>query len=822
MHIKRFIFGILAALFLCSSIYAANEVILTDTGLHVFDSADLTAIAYEGIGVSTTDGQIIINGAYVLPTTDGAATYQLTTNGSGTVSWAAAGGTFAGGSITSDITFTSNGVDILPNTTTAHTWSIQAYDVDAPAYRDVLRWTNGDTPAVVLGATQDSLAITSTGLNVTTAGAVTGVTDLTVAGAVTGVTDLTASGTLTAGDWSIGTFTTTGVTTLGNNTAAVSIASTGIDISAAGAVSNVTTLGMSGDLTNSAGDLIVANGKGLKGSTTNGETVSVFGYDVGVGYVSALTITNNATPATVLGNTSGTTAISSSDWTISTAGNMAGIGTIAADGVITSTNSTDASDLSTASVVLAGGLAVTKQLYVGDDIDMSVSTTGTYDLTLKTNQADALSIKDSAADIIVFGTLTGAPTVTITPATDVVGAFTAGSVASDAAVSGTTITASTGFALGDGDYIGVTSNEIITFATAGNINVSGANFAVGTTSADDVQPTFKVQGDADSDAGGDTDEAITITLTPNATPTLATWGFTSTQSAGYTFDKSVAFTSGITFPAGASYIPIKVGAKSNSADAALILVGATDDTGGVQIFGDDGGDPVGDITSPLWTRYLLTVGQSSGATQAGAFLQLKTEGTLEFDTGSIVAAKVYNQAGTVTLATDAEYGIINAGMTLAGNMTIPAGTMASGIDINIGGSGTLNTSGSGIGAGLVIRNKGEGAVWNTGILIGDGTTTAIDIGNTETGIDFTGNVTVAAISMNSATFAAGDHEIELREGVGGEKTIIASGTASDDAAIVTAVGSDASIADGSIYIEVGATPTLWMKISDTWTALTWN
>jgi len=45
-------------------------------------------------------------------------------------------------------------------------------------------------------------------------------------------------------------------------------------------------------------------------------------------------------------------------------------------------------------------------------------------------------------------------------------------------VGGTTITASTGFALGDGDYIGVTSNEIITFATAGTITVSGADFLV--------------------------------------------------------------------------------------------------------------------------------------------------------------------------------------------------------------------------------------------------------------------------------------------------------------------------------------------------------
>jgi hypothetical protein len=57
---------------------------------------------------------------------------------------------------------------------------------------------------------------------------------------------------------------------------------------------------------------------------------------------------------------------------------------------------------------------------------------------------------------------------------DVVGDFTAGTITSDAGVGGTTITASTGFALGDTDYIGITGNEIITFNAAGTIVVSGA------------------------------------------------------------------------------------------------------------------------------------------------------------------------------------------------------------------------------------------------------------------------------------------------------------------------------------------------------------
>jgi hypothetical protein len=69
---------------------------------------------------------------------------------------------------------------------------------------------------------------------------------------------------------------------------------------------------------------------------------------------------------------------------------------------------------------------------------------------------------------------------------------------------------------------------------------------------------------------------------------------------------STITTTGISFAGGGSYNPIQIGVKSNTADAGLILVGATDDTGGVMIFCDDGNDTIGSITSPLWARYLIT------------------------------------------------------------------------------------------------------------------------------------------------------------------------------------------------------------------------
>lgn len=96
--------------------------------------------------------------------------------------------------------------------------------------------------------------------------------------------------------------------------------------------------------------------------------------------------------------------------------------TLSLSGTLTQSDVTDASSLTAGSVVTAGGLAVAKQLFLGDDLDMSVSGTGTYDITLKTNMADALSITDGT-DIIVFNTTTGSPTVTITPATTITGAL---------------------------------------------------------------------------------------------------------------------------------------------------------------------------------------------------------------------------------------------------------------------------------------------------------------------------------------------------------------------------------------------------------------
>lgn len=97
--------------------------------------------------------------------------------------------------------------------------------------------------------------------------------------------------------------------------------------------------------------------------------------------------------------------------------------------------------------------------------------------------------------------------------------------------------------LADVNNLGLKVSGQFTLTQTGAVvqNLLDGIYAVNAFSIDngfnDVQPTFKIVGDADSDAGGDTEETLTITLTPNATPTSATWSFTTTQANAYLFDE---------------------------------------------------------------------------------------------------------------------------------------------------------------------------------------------------------------------------------------------------------------------------------------------
>jgi hypothetical protein len=127
--------------------------------------------------------------------------------------------------------------------------------------------------------------------------------------------------------------TSTGTTSLGDGTGTVAIDSSSWDITTAGAVSGITTLGMSGDLTNSAGDIILATGKGVKSSTTTAHTVGLYGYDVdGAGYVGSILLTNANTIAVTIGTNVETLAIDTTTWDVTTAGVFSGITGLTVDG----------------------------------------------------------------------------------------------------------------------------------------------------------------------------------------------------------------------------------------------------------------------------------------------------------------------------------------------------------------------------------------------------------------------------------------------------------------------------------------------------------
>ncbi len=194
-------------------------------------------------------------------------------------------------------------------------------------------------------------------------------------------------------------------------------------------------------------------------------------------------------------------------------------GTIVASGTITAEQLTSTDDA-----------LIKNLLTLGDDV---ANLTGGIRWIASDNDLGSFDISTSDAMLITgFG-----------GGFDIDGDFTAGTMASDAAVSGTIITASTSFILGDGDYIGVASNETIVFNTVGSIKAEGADFYVGGTAADNVTPSFLIVNDADSDGSATTSESLTIAIVANATPTNSVWRASTTQGAGFDFDMPVTATS---------------------------------------------------------------------------------------------------------------------------------------------------------------------------------------------------------------------------------------------------------------------------------------
>lgn len=141
---------------------------------------------------------------------------------------------------------------------------------------------------------------------------------------------------------------------------------------------SITTLGTITTGTWNAG--VISGQYGGTGVANTGKTITLGGnFETSGAY--DLTLTQTGTTNVTL-PTTGTLATLTGSETLSnktiTSSSFSGT-TIAASGLVTFTNSTDASNLSTAAVVLSGGLSVTKAMYVGTNITGAGAATSSLD-----------------------------------------------------------------------------------------------------------------------------------------------------------------------------------------------------------------------------------------------------------------------------------------------------------------------------------------------------------------------------------------------------------------------------------------------------------
>lgn len=307
----------------------AIEIENTGSGDDIQGTGDAWAVDKAGVGTFSSIVTSLLTSTGTVSIGDGTSTVAVNSSvWDVTTAGAVSGITTIG--MSGDLTISAgdvilaNGKAVKGSVTNAETVGMSAYDVDGSSYVATFLLTNGNTIAAALGTGVETVAIDSTTWDVSTAGVFSGLTGLTTAG---GTVNVNVSSNFAT---NINTGSSTGAITLGGGSGTFAVASTGVDISTAGAFTNVTDITLTGDITG-------ANGKAIRGSAISAETyaLQVYDNDTGPGYKNALLMTNGNTPAVVLGNTDGTTAVSSSDWAISTTGAMTGIGAITADGLVT-------------------------------------------------------------------------------------------------------------------------------------------------------------------------------------------------------------------------------------------------------------------------------------------------------------------------------------------------------------------------------------------------------------------------------------------------------------------------------------------------------
>jgi hypothetical protein len=211
----------------------------------------------------------------------------------------------------------------------------------------------------------------------------------------------------------------------------------------------------------------------------------------------------------------------------------------------------------------------------------------------------------------------------------------------------------------------------------------------------------------------------------------------------------------------ASAAAIKIGTWiSNTASVGYVLT-ATNNAA-IAAYCDDGGAAItSSITTPVFARYLVTVDQTSGATQTALHAQLKVAGlgagggTRAFSAGGLRGAYIFNQLGTVTLSGNAEMVGINQATTLGGVMTVGATNIWGGVDVNIAGAGTASVTTGGLAAGVIVRSKtAEAALWPIGVLVpAGGAGIGLQIGTSQSSSAATGHHLLAAGPRAISVFA---------------------------------------------------------------------
>ena len=203
-----------------------------------------------------------------------------------------------------------------------------------------------------------------------------------IASTYVGQTSITTIGTIATGTWQgtiVGpTYGGTGVNngtktiTLGGNLTTSGAFATTLTSTAA---TNVT-LPTTGTLATLAGTEALTNKtiNGLTITSTTGTLTVVSGGTLATAGAFSTTLTSTAATNVTLPTTGtlatldGTEALSNKTITASSFAGSVAATTLSASGLVTLTNTTEASALGTAAVVLSGGLSVAKNIYVGNDL----------------------------------------------------------------------------------------------------------------------------------------------------------------------------------------------------------------------------------------------------------------------------------------------------------------------------------------------------------------------------------------------------------------------------------------------------------------------